>query len=295
MAWFLIVQLIQTKSTYEKIKDKINKRIEGAYKGYKNFDIAWEEIQNIRLNPANTLREFCKEYADKVLEIHEKYFQEAPEQVFEGNARNLVEAQCKQKWKTYLNQSPYSLSVASTTKQVEGHSFDCCIELLHNKKSVARAFDEAKNYELLSGHLQTFEQWLEDVNFNPSPSNGTPPDLAFMIAPSCPYLLQRKLELKNIEFIKADKIIQYEPEKQSEQSIQPQQNSNSLNAVNVNTANKTLLRKTFQGTGFGPVKIGQLINNRPFKDLNDLALKIKFNENVKHNIQQKIDNGEICF
>jgi hypothetical protein len=79
---------------FELIRKKIENRIEGSYKGYKNFNKAWEEIQNISLNPANNLRKFCQEYASVVLEIHEKYFQEAPEQVFEGNARQLVEARC---------------------------------------------------------------------------------------------------------------------------------------------------------------------------------------------------------
>ena len=287
-----VITLISHQEELETIRKKIDHRIEGAYKGYKNFDIAWQEIRNIRLNPANTLREFCKEYASKVLEIHEKYFREAPEQVFEGNARQLVEAQCKQKWANYLNKSAYSLSEVFTSTVLEGHAFDCYVKLLHNGRSVARAFGEAKNYELLSEHLQTFEKWLGDVNFNPSTLDGTPSDLAFMIAPSCPYLLQRKLELQNIEFIQADKITKPETEKVISPLLTPAQKSN---AVNVNTSDRTVLAKTFKGTGFGPQKIGQLIKNRPLKNLDELVSRVKFSEKVKYNIQQKINNGEICF
>jgi hypothetical protein len=78
------------------------------------------------------LREFCREYATQVLEIHEKYFKEAPEQVFEGNARQLVEVECKQLWEKYLKQAAYKLSVVSTTTVLEGHAFDCYVQLLHN-------------------------------------------------------------------------------------------------------------------------------------------------------------------
>lgn len=267
------------------IKAKIDERIKGAYKGYKDFDQAWQEIQNITFNPANTLREFCQEYTLAVLEIHEKYFKEAPEQVFEGNARELVEAQCRQKWASYLSKYAYTLSAVSTTTVLAGNAFDCYVELLHNGAAVARAFGEAKNYELLSGHLQTFEEWLSDVNFKPVTSDGNPPDLAFMIAPSCPFLLERKLELKNIQFIKSEKVLKHE---KIDQTPPP-------TAVNINTANKASLTKTFKGTGFGPKSLDKLLSNRPHKSLDDLASKVKFAKAVRQKIQQKIDNGEICF
>lgn len=269
------------------IKAKIDTRIKGAYKGYKNFDIAWQEIQNIRLNPANTLREFCQEYASKVLEIHEKYFQEAPEQIFEGNSRDLVEAQCRQKWESYLSKSAYSLSAVSTTTVLEGHAFDCYVELLHNGKAIARAFGEAKNYELLSGHLQTFEKWLEDVNFKPSASDGNPSDLAFMIASSCPSLLQRKLELKNIEYIQSDKIIEPDP-------LPPPPPT----GVNINTADKATLIKAFQGTRINKTTIDKLITRRQsqkYIDINHLSSDLKFTPAVKAKLQKKIDRGQISF
>ncbi len=57
-----VISLSNYTSEYQMIREKIDKRIEGAYKGYKDFAKAWEEIQNITINPGN-LRAFCKEYA----------------------------------------------------------------------------------------------------------------------------------------------------------------------------------------------------------------------------------------
>lgn len=303
---------------FEQIRKKIEERIEGAYKGYKNFPHAWKEIQNIPFNPANNLRKFCQEYGDAVLVRHEKYFQEAPEQVFEGDSRQLVEAQCRQHWASYLSQSAYRLSAVSTTRVLEGHAFDCYVELLHNGNCVARAFGEAKNYELLSGHLQTFDKWLEDVKFKPSPADGTPPELAFMIAPSCPSLLQRKLELKNIQFIKSDKKIDAtvvasneltankqnnETSTETKESTVSKPNSSSTStpnwvfskAVNINTANSDSLIAAFKGTGVYKTTIIKIIKQRPYKDLDELASKLKFTQAVKTKLNKKLNDGDICF
>ena len=306
---------------FEMIRKKIEERIQGAYKGYKNFDQAWQEIQNILLNPANNLRTFCQNYAGAVLQIHEKYFKEEPEQVFEGNARQLIEVQCKQKWANYLNKKAYTLSAVLTTTVVTGHAFDCYVELLHNGNQAARAFGEAKNYELLSGHLETFNQWLEDVKFNPSAPDGTPPDLAFMIAPSCPSLLQRKLELKNIQFIKSDKKTDATHVGTSESTANSQNNKTSTGtedstvseqtsratytpnwtfgkAININTADENQLIAAFRGTGIKKATINRLINNRKseiYKNLDNLVSSLNFTPAVKTKLEKKLKDGEICF
>ena len=307
---------------FEIIRQKIEERIQGAYKGYQNFAQAWQEIKNIPLNPVNTLREFFRDYTGEVLEVHEKYFKEEPEQVFEGDARQLVEAQSRQKWANYLNKKAYSLSTVLTTTVLAGHAFDGYIELLHNDKCVARAFGEAKNYELLSGHLETFNQWLEDVNFKPFTSDGTPPDLAFMIAPSCPSLLQRKLELKNIQFIKSDKRTDSIPIKTNDSTANSRNNTTSTgtedptvseqtsratytpnwtfsidttNAININTANKPSLIKTFKGTRVKDATIDRLITRRPYFNLNVMVSDLKFTEAVRQKLEAKLDSGEICF
>lgn len=280
---------------FDMIKSRVAERIQGAYNGYKGFNQAWQEIQNIKLNPANTLREFCQEYGSAVLEIHERYFSEAPEQVFEGNARELVQAQCKKHWGSYLSKTAYTLSEVSTTTILAGHAFDCYVELLHNGYAVARAFGEAKNYELLSGHLQTFEVWLQDVKFNPSTSDGHPPDLAFMIAPSSPSLLHRKLDLKNIQFIKSNKI---DPVPTPDPTPTADPIPPSSTAININKADRAKLIAIFKGTGVKQTTIDKLINLRQRKTyihLESLASDLKFTSPVKEKLQTKINQGEISF
>ena len=280
---------------FELIRKKIDDRIEGAYKGYQKFAQAWQEIKDIPLNPANTLREFCQDYAGAVLEIHEKSFQEAPEQVFEGNSRQLVESQCRQQWTSYLSQRSYTLSAVSTTTVISGHAFDSYVELLHNGHCVARAFGEAKNYELLSSHLETFNQWLEDAKFKP---DGTPGDISFMIAPSCPPLLQRKLELKNIQFIKSDKVISTPtPIPTSIPTPIPTPTPKPL-PINLNIADKSELTKAFQGTRIKQTTIDKLINDRNttiYRDIEDMAFRLKLTTAVKKKLQTKFDKGEISF
>lgn len=274
---------------FETIRFKIDDRIEGAFKGYKDFPDAWREIKSIVLNPAQNLRRFCQEYATAVLEIHEKYFKEEPEKSFEGNARQLVEAQCRQKWHNYLSQKSYTLSSVSTTTLLEGHAFDCYIELLHNNSPIARGFGEAKNYELLSSHLETFNQWLEDVKFKPSTVDGTPSDLAFMIAPSCPSLLKRKLELKNIHFIQSNKVISENNGNKLEEK---------LSAVNINTATKDLIVSALRGTSIKKTTVDKLINlrdNKPFQNIDELASDLNLTPNTKQKLQKKLEDGKICF
>ena len=85
------------------IQQEIDERLKGAYKGYKNFNKAWQEIQKIswEFETFKSFREFCNYYSGKVLEIHEKYFSEAEEQKFEGDARELVKAECQKRWEKY--------------------------------------------------------------------------------------------------------------------------------------------------------------------------------------------------
>jgi hypothetical protein len=285
---------------FELIRKKIDDRIEGAYKGYQKFPQAWQEIKDIPLNPANTLREFCQDYAGAVLEIHEKYFQEAPEQVFEGNSRDLVESQCKQQWATYLRQRSYTLSAVSTTTVIARHAFDSYVELLHNGHCVARAFGEAKNYELLRSHLETFNQWLEDADFRP---DRTPRDLSFMIAPSCPLLLQRKLEIKSIQFIKSDQVISIPtpittPITTATATPAPDPLPINSSPININGADKSELTRAFQGSRIKQTTIDKLIGNRntkTYSDIDDMASDLNLTKAAKAKLQTKFDRGEICF
>ncbi|MGD1714381.1 hypothetical protein [Dapis sp. BLCC M172] len=294
------------------IKQEIDERIKGAYKGYKNFNSAWQEIQNIPLKQAKNFREFCQYYSGKVLEIHEKYFSEAEEQKFEGDARELVKAECQKRWGKYLKQKAYTLSAVETTKELQGkktgqkHHLDCYVELLDNNRPIARAFGEAKNYKLIIEHLDDFSFWLDDLGFNSYPSENTPTDLAFMIAPSCPERLKRKLELQNIEFIQADKVIDKISTLSTSSTIDKiietkstsSSDSKSLTAVNINAGNEADLITAFKGTGVKKKTIQKILNNRktnPYRDLPHLVSDLKFSDNVKAKLQEKFDNGEISF
>ncbi len=272
---------------FEMIKNKINNRIEAAFKGYKDFNNAWQEIQNISLIPHRTLRQFCQEYARAILEIYDRYFKEEPEKKFEGNARDLVEAQCRQQWQSYLSKKAYTLSSISTTTILNGHAFDCYVELLHNGDRVARGFGEAKNYELLSSHLDIFDRWLVDVNFKSDTADGNPPDLAFIISPSCPSLLQRKIELKNIQFIQASKVIIDEADNETKEE--------QTDSVNINTADRSLLKIALRGTRIQDKTIDKIINGRPYNNLDDLANKVKLTVTAKNKLQDKLFEKEICF
>jgi hypothetical protein len=282
------------------IRAKFDDRIVGAFKGYKNFSLAWKEIEEIKWEPSTqTLRIFCQKYAAALLKIYQEYFAEEPEQKFEGNSRDLVEAQCRQKWQKYLNQKSYTLCPESTTKIVDGHAFDCYIELRHNDDCVARAFGEAKNYELLSWHLKTFDEWLTDAKFKPSTSGNTPPDLAFMIAPSCPHLLQRKLELKNIHFIPSNKVVDKPKLDSVIDDINPATPNPVVNMpININTAERDSIVNAFIGTRIHKKTVDKLINNRTkktYKTLEELATDLKFTPKVKSKLQNKLDEGKICF
>lgn len=296
---------------FEQIRDQIDGRIEGAFKGYQNFPMAWRGIKEIPLNIPKNLRGFCQDYATAVMEIYEKYFREEPEKSFEGNARELVESQCRQKWDKYLRQKSYSLSSVSTTTILAGHAFDCYIELHHNNNCVARGFGEAKNYELLSKHLETFNTWLKDVDFKPI-DDGNPPDVAFMIAPSCPPLLRRKLEIQNIEFIQSDKVVDssnnnnngVNQDNDENQNNDTSQNNNASqddqvisdnSAVNLNTADKASIVKAMKGTRMNATTIDKLIKSRPYKNIDELTSILKSTPNLKAKIQKKLEDGEICF
>ncbi len=274
------------QSEFEMIKSKINNRIKGAFKGYKDFNVAWLEIEQISLKSDLTLRGFCQEYSRAILEIYEKYFKEAPEQNFEGKARDLVAAQSRQHWKNFLTQKSYTLSEVSTTTILEKHAFDCYVELLHNGVAVGRCFGEAKNYELLSSHLDTFSQWLQDVGFRGSASDSY--DLAFMIAPSCPTLLQRKLELQNIHFIQSDKVVII----QSDKVVTGTQIVKK--SIDLNSSQKQEIKIALKGTWMKDKAIDTLIEKRPFKDLEDLSKIIKISPTIKDKINTKISSGEVC-
>ncbi len=277
---------------FEIIKCNIEGIIKGAYKGYRTFNDAWVEIQSIENNTAKNLREFCRDYGNDLLQIHQKYFSEAPEQIFEGDSRKLVEAQCRLYWDNFLRKDSYTLSSVSTTTVKNGHSFDAYVELLHNTHPVARAFGEAKNYHLLTSHFETFHEWLKDVEFKPNINGDHPPDLAFMIAPSCPELLKRKLEISHIKFIESSKIVQQPP-------IVVNTSSNpSPGQLSFNSATKEQLVNILKGSRIKSTTIDKLIQNRPYNSVSEMFAILKLTAHAKKIIQAKMDSDQVflwCF
>jgi DNA uptake protein ComE-like DNA-binding protein len=314
----------------EKIRSKIEERIEGAYSGCKDFDKAWQEIKNIQLEPAHdysNLREFCKKLSGKVIEIHERYFHSFDKSFnkFEGKARQLVEVQARKKWSAYLGdylteetsteqrlghlghtkckrykgKNGFVLLVATSTTVIKNHAVDCYAELWHNGHEVAKVYGEAKNYSLTKEHIDTFQQWLTDFKYEPISTDGNPPDLAFIVSPSCTSLQQRKLKIKSIEFIEVEKIIEPTPLKIEEPEIKGNSSVGKISVVqhmvSINKADKNLLINALKGTGIRKPTVDKLIDNRPYNGLKDLATKIKFSKSVKDKLEAKVSSGEICF
>ncbi|MCT7986194.1 hypothetical protein NG796_23250 [Laspinema sp. A4] len=223
----------------EEIRAKIDNRLYSAYQGYKDFPEFKKEVQSIDLKAGtdfNSLREFCQRYGSEVLQIHQKYFKHHDKSFnqFEFQSRIKLEELCIQKWSQQLGNAPspisgpfnyqghqqwkrfsgkqgYKLIIAQTTTNLEGHNFDGYAELRHNGDVIAKAFGEAKNYELLTSHFTTFKAWLADVRFYGKKS---PPDLAYLFAPGCPNLLELKIKNTEIVFYPLPK----EPEMQSQNS-----------------------------------------------------------------------------
>jgi Cdc6-like AAA superfamily ATPase len=219
-----------TKSECDQIQEKIKNRLMQAYQGCQKFENFRSEIEKISLKrneDYKDLRGFCQKYAGAVLEIHQKYFQYFDKgfNQFEKKAREELEKLCCKKWQSRLGSSPrvkpssidyhnhdnwkrlsgksgYELRVAQTTTKIETHNFDCYAELLHNDCVVAKAFGEAKNYELLTKNFTVFKNWLNDVQFD---NQKEIPDLAYLFAPACPELLKMKIKNSEIELILLDK------------------------------------------------------------------------------------------
>ena len=123
-----------------------------------------------------------------------------------------------------------------------------------------------------------------------------------MIAPSCPPLLKRKLELKNIQFIKSDKVISTPtPIPTSIPTATPiptQTPTATPFLINLNKANKSELTKAFKGSNIKQTTIDKLIGDRNttiYCDIDDMAFRLKLTTAAKKKLQTKFDKGEISF
>jgi hypothetical protein len=310
----------------EQIRTKIEALFESRYSGCKDFEKAWKEIKNIQLEPAqdySSLREFCKKFSGKVIEIHEKYFHSFDKSFnkFESKARQLVETQARKKWgkylgdylteetrsieqsqsyqghtrwKKYRGKGGFELLVAKTTTIIRGvkdHAVDCYLELWHNGHQVAKAYGEAKNCPLTKEHIDTFYQWLTEFNYEPCPADNTPPDLAFITSPAATDLQKRKLKIKNIEFIETERIddISLDTENGDEN------NKSSRGSVSINQASRDTLETVLKGARFQAKTIEKLINSRPYKSFEDLVSKTGFGSSIQKKLKDKIQSNSIHF
>jgi hypothetical protein len=301
------------KDECEKIKLRIEDRIEGAYFNCKDFHEAWDKLKNINLEPNvhyTTLREFCKIYSQRVITIHETYFKffDEPFNRFESKAREMVETESRNKWVKFLGDSlieeknfsektanhlghngwrkykgkgGYSLLISDSTTRIKNHNVDCYVELRHHDDIVAKAYGEAKNCSLIKEHLNTFQEWLKDFDFSVDKDN-LPPDLAFLIAPGCTELQIRKLKNKNIEFLKTERI-----DKTDRSGSSSHENVDPVLSF-INTADREKMIQILRGTRIQQITIDRIIRNRPYSQLDELESKAKTSKSMRDKIEDKI-------
>lgn len=190
--------------------------------------------------------------------------------------------------------------MAQTTTHLAGHNFDSYAELRHNGEVIAKAFGEAKNYELLTEHFKTFRDWLEDCGFQP---NRDIPDLAFLFAPTCPELLRLKIANSEIEWQMLPREVDSQHSSLSSQDTAPEviQEPNApspQSGVDINTASVEELVSAFQGSSMRRSTIEKLVENRDnqqYVSLDRLIQDLGSTENVKAKLQQKLEEGIIYF
>lgn len=296
---------------FQKIKEKINRRIEGAYRNHEGFDVAFHKVQQIDEKLKNKLHEnmkvlgnYCRDYALATLEIYEEYFSDKSENHFEVSTKqltNLVDLLCKSKWKDYLDQSEYQLRLEKITNNSDEHIFKCYAKLLKDGKIVASAYGGARNYELLNGYVDRFIQLLDESNFKSDGCQGTPPDIAFVFSPvECSSFLEKKLGAKKIQFVNLSKITIDTISSNSFDSIEEVATkevvTNNKASVDINMANEDILLKVFNNTNIHRGIINKIIASQPYKGIDDLVSKVQgIASSRRRTIQEKLDTNEICF
>ena len=318
----------------EQIRARIEKQLEATYSGCKDFDKAWREIKDIQLEPAHdysSLREFCKKFSTKLIEIHERYFHSFDKSFnkYESKARQLVEVQAlakwigylgdypteetnnveqsqgyrgHTKWKKYKGKSGFILLIAKTTTIIRGikdHAVDCYAELWHNGHQVAEAYGEAKNCPLIKEHIDTFEKWLAEFSYEPFPVDGNPSDLAFIISPSATDLQKRKLKIKGIEFIEEERIDDVPFGTKSENDHEGNESGSETvvlrNKISINISSEAALKANLKDARFQTKTINKLIANRPYESFEDLVAKTEFGSSIQKKLKDKLESDNITF
>jgi hypothetical protein len=296
-----------------KIREKINRRIEGAYKNCEGFEEAFCKVQGIDEKLKSKLHEnmrvlgnYCRDYALAALEIYEEYFSDKSENHFEGSTKeltNLVDSLCKSNWKDYLNKSEYQLRLEKITNNSDEHIFKCYAKLLKDGEIAASAYGGARNYELLSGYVDRFIQLLDESNFKSDSHNGTPSDIAFILSPAeCSSFLEKKLGAKKIQFVNLSKntIDTISSNSSDSDSIQEVATKEVVTKnkvpIDINMANEDILLKVFKNTNIHRGIINKIIASQPYKGIDDLVSKVQgIASSRRQTIQEKFERNEICF
>lgn len=312
----------------DEIREKIENRLFDAYRGYKDFPQFKRDLEHVEVKPGNhfnSLREFCQIYGAQVLEIHKQYFTNHDKSFnqFESKSRDKLKELCIQRWQEHLGTSPspihepleyqnhsqwqrwsgknrYELIVAQTTTHLAGHNFDGYAELRHSGDVIAKAFGEAKNYELIRDHFTTFKTWLTDVGFDSQKSIS---DLAYVFAPSCPELIKLKLQNSDIEFYPLSKVEEFPGPKPPDPVIPPdvsgdEESTSEQMSTDVNTAEFNDLVQAFQGSGMRRNTIKRIIERRKeerYENLEQMFQSLGSTAKVRKKLQDKLNNGEIYF
>jgi hypothetical protein len=293
---------------FEKIREKINRRLEGAYNKCDGFEDAFRKIQAIdqslrsRSGNARVLGNYCRDYAHSALEIYSEYFSDKSECHFAGSKKqlkDLVSSLCKDYWQNYLSRSEYQLKIVEKPDNPNEHAFDCYANLIKNGETIASAYGGARNYELLAGYVEWFMKRLDNSNFRPKSDAGEPSDLCFILSPeSCSALLARKLALKSIQLINLSEkdavksaFLAEKQKEESQKGVLPE-----TKIVDVNLATEKTLLQVFQGTNIRKDIIKKIIESRPYENIEELKSKVSgIGSERRKSIQEKLDNSEICF
>ncbi|GAB4375912.1 MAG: hypothetical protein Kow00121_22180 [Elainellaceae cyanobacterium] len=296
-----VINLLEGRNDeYEKIKQKIDRRIKGAYSNSQKLSEIDNFIQGIPFENYSNLRDFCQSYASEILRFYEQLLKDIPETYFDGDDEtllNLIKLECERKWNTYL-QTPnkYKFEQVLVPKKSNDYTFLGAARLVEDNHDVANAYVGARNYELLSQYVEEFLKQLKVHNFSPFDSTGRSKDIALIVAPKCSFLLQEKLKANNVHFIDSSELTRGIGEVQAIEGT-----SSICLPVDVNLADEKQLSQVFKDFRLGPRAIDSIFKGQPYKNGLDDLCEVKennrriFGAKRRTKLESMIREQKICF